>query len=144
MFSRADQFDQDLSRWHVSQAVSMQGMFLDASSFRGFGLENWDVSHVEKTLVRCSREQNSSTAISHCGTLPVRQRCSMHSAKQNRSIFLCQTGIYLELLAWTVSSDQPNYLMQTFRVGTSPALDFFSHCFDGAGSFNQPLMTWKT
>jgi surface protein len=39
-------FNEDLSGWDVSNAVTMFGMFAGAASFQGRGLENWDTSRV--------------------------------------------------------------------------------------------------
>jgi len=44
MFYIAVAFDEDLSGWDVSKVWNMYGTFAAATSFRGIGLENWNVS----------------------------------------------------------------------------------------------------
>jgi surface protein len=44
---RAGTFNQDLSDWDVSNAVTMERMFAGAENFRGFGLDRWNVSRVQ-------------------------------------------------------------------------------------------------
>jgi len=50
MFDYARDFECDLGAWNVSSVTDMQGIFRDAHSFTGQGLENWDVSSV--TIMR--------------------------------------------------------------------------------------------
>jgi surface protein len=44
--TKQSSFDDDLSGWDTSNAVTMIGMFEGATSFSGNGLENWNVSKV--------------------------------------------------------------------------------------------------
>jgi surface protein len=44
---RAGTFNQDLRGWDVSNAVTMQGMFVGSENFRGFGLDRWNVGLVQ-------------------------------------------------------------------------------------------------
>mmetsp|Transcript_2576 Transcript_2576/g.5844 ORF Transcript_2576/g.5844 Transcript_2576/m.5844 type:complete len:103 (-) Transcript_2576:877-1185(-) len=47
MFRYANEFDQDLGDWDVSNVKDMSQMFHGAGYFRGKGLKNWNVSNVE-------------------------------------------------------------------------------------------------
>jgi surface protein len=44
---RAGTFNQDLSGWDVSKALTMEQMFAGAENFRGFGLNRWNVGRVQ-------------------------------------------------------------------------------------------------
>ena len=44
IFYNAESFDQDLSSWDVSRMWSFDQAFYGTDSFKGTGLENWDVS----------------------------------------------------------------------------------------------------
>lgn len=46
MFENARSFDQDLSKWRVDAVTSMSWMFAGADSFRGTGLQRWNLSSV--------------------------------------------------------------------------------------------------
>lgn len=41
-------FNEDLSGWDTSSATTMRFAFQDAGSFRGTGLQYWDVGNVEE------------------------------------------------------------------------------------------------
>jgi surface protein len=47
MFSLASTFDANLSQWNVAKVISFGGMFFCASSFRGIGLEHWNVNQAK-------------------------------------------------------------------------------------------------
>jgi surface protein len=44
---RAGTFNQDLRGWDVSNAVTMERMFVGSENFRGFGLDRWNVGLVQ-------------------------------------------------------------------------------------------------
>ena len=47
MFIGCDKFDNDLSKWNVSNVTNMEKMFIGCRTFKGIGLSSWDVSNVE-------------------------------------------------------------------------------------------------
>lgn len=46
MFCHCDKFDQDLSKWNLSNCVETSSMFAYCRIFKGNGLEKWDMSKV--------------------------------------------------------------------------------------------------
>jgi surface protein len=48
MFTEAESFNGDLSKWNVSKVTDMSSMFTEAKSFNG-DLSEWDVSNVTNT-----------------------------------------------------------------------------------------------
>jgi Mycoplasma protein of unknown function, DUF285 len=60
-------FDDDLSLWDTSNAVTMIGMFQGATSFSGKGLEKWSVSKVNS----CLNSRATLWAMFRPGTRPV-------------------------------------------------------------------------
>ncbi|MDM8161966.1 BspA family leucine-rich repeat surface protein, partial [Labilibaculum sp. K2S] len=46
MFVKADKFDVDLGSWDVSNVQNMGAMFWDATSFKGRGLDKWNIINV--------------------------------------------------------------------------------------------------
>ncbi len=46
MFYRCQNFDCDLSKWDVSNVKNMESIFQYCISFKGNGVENWDISQV--------------------------------------------------------------------------------------------------
>jgi Mycoplasma protein of unknown function, DUF285 len=47
MFYNNIEFDGDLSTWSMSQVATTVSMFQNAASFRGTGVDLWDVSSVQ-------------------------------------------------------------------------------------------------
>ena len=47
MFYDCKNFDCDLSKWNVSNVISMSSLFNGCKNFEGKGLDKWDVSKAE-------------------------------------------------------------------------------------------------
>ena len=53
MFWHASAFNGDLSSWNVSNIITMEEMFLGASSFDEKNIETWDLSEEDITDMFC-------------------------------------------------------------------------------------------
>jgi surface protein len=63
MFYNAKAFNQDISKWDVSNVKDMSFMFYDAESFNE-DISNWDVSNVTNMGSSCTNSYPSGTVIS--------------------------------------------------------------------------------
>jgi len=70
MFAYANNFNQDVSKWNVSNVTNMDYMFFNASSFSNHDLSGWDVSKVESHNTFCDNWGNGNTTPGHwvCGS----------------------------------------------------------------------------
>ena len=109
-------WDANLSRWDVSQAVTMEAMFRGQRLFRGNGLERWDVSRV--TTLR-SFAQDATAFAADLSTWNV-QRVS------DLAYVVAGTAFRGNVSAWNVG-----------RVTD------MSHAFYGATFFSSDLRSWE-
>jgi Mycoplasma protein of unknown function, DUF285 len=104
--SRFTSFDDDLSGWNLSNAVTMKGMFAAASTFTGKGLEMWDVSKVIDFAYMFSYVYNFVGNVSAWSTSSATRMDGMFFSKIQLCSFvsMCRIGMGYEWSATLVSA----------------------------------------
>jgi surface protein len=120
--ANAKEFNQSISSWNVSQAASMQGMFLGASKFSQ-DISSWDVSSVTVMDEMFMHAQSFNQDISSWDVSKV---------KHIGGMFLGASKFNQDISSWDVSK----------VIGNSDDTGF-SEMFRDATEFNQNLCAWK-
>jgi surface protein len=137
-------FNEDLSGWDVSNAVTMFGMFAGAASFQGRGLENWDTSRVVNLSYLFMDAISFNGQISHWST---RRAVNMEGMFQGAHPF---DG---DLSTWNVS--QVTNMASMFRGAYAFCGDHLHQwdvsnvntmhsMFQDAYNFEGDISTWNT
>jgi surface protein len=141
---RAATFNQDLSGWDVSNAVTMERMFAGAENFRGFGLDRWNVGRVQDFSYMFAQANVFDADVSAWNT---------SSAVTTQGMFLGAKAFNGNLAAWDVANVE--YMARMF----SSALGFegggltqwnvsrvqdMSEMFSQSRFFVGDISTWDT
>jgi surface protein len=105
---RASTFNQDLSGWDVSSAVTMERMFAGAENFRGFGIDRWNVGRV----------QDFSYMFAHAKALNAdMSKWNTSSATTTQGMFLGAETFNGNLAAWDVANVESMARMFSWALG---------------------------
>jgi len=144
MFSGASMFDSDLSRWDVSNVWDMSAMFQDATSFRGAGLRSWDISSATDTSRMFAGARNFHSDLSNWNVSNVHRMAFMfwHAV----SFYSTATTFSLSAFADDDDDDIHDLLQHCghsslSRWDVSKVTDMQA-MFRGAVSFNSDLSRW--
>ncbi len=141
MFAAAENFNQDLNNWDVSNVTDMNGMFARAVAFNG-NISNWNVSKVANTASMFNTAQNFNQDISGWVVSNVTNMSFMF---MNASLFNQDIG------SWDVSNVTNMSIMfqyaTTFNGNISTwnttNVTNMNRMFYGAESFNRDLNSWN-
>ena len=134
-------FDEDLSCWNVSNAITMEGMFAGASLFDQ-SLNDWDVSNVT------DMESMFDTAKKFNQPL---NKWDVSKVTDMDYMFYEATNFNQPLNNWNVSKVADMWEMfagaslfnQPLNNWNVSKVKYMSFMFDGATNFNQPLNNWN-
>ena len=134
MFKGASGFNQDISSWDVSNVRYMQDMFEGATAFVGTNIGSWDVSNVRemREMFRDTQEFNGDIS-------------SWDVSKVTDMSGMFRESDYNKLLNWGDKTSNVTDMSFMFKDATSFHQDinwdtgnvtFMQHMFDGATAFN--------
>ena len=116
MFFYAEDFNQDISNWDVSNVTNMRGMFEIARSFKQ-DISNWDVSSVT-TMKGMFPYTDFNHDISDWDVSNVvDMKYMFYSADNFNHDF--QIGMFQMLLIWNICFFLPIVSIKTYQVGMS-------------------------
>jgi Mycoplasma protein of unknown function, DUF285 len=137
-------FDDDLSLWDTSNAVTMIGMFQGATSFSGKGLEKWSVSKVDDFSFMFEFARNFVGNVSAWNT---------SSAVNMRALFRHAEIFNGDVSHWNVSrvetmTDMFNHAYEfeggDLRTWNTSSVLLFDGVFSNAWLFSGKVSTWDT
>ncbi|MFI0431034.1 BspA family leucine-rich repeat surface protein [Mariniflexile sp. HMF6888] len=141
MFIGAENFNQDLNNWDVSNVIDMSGMFARALAFNG-NISNWNVSKVANTASMFNTAQKFNQDISRWDVSNVSNMSFMF---MNASLFNQDIG------SWDVSNVTNMSIMFQYATAFNGNISTWNttnvtnmnRMFYGAASFNRDLNSWN-
>lgn len=140
MFSGC-KFDEDISKWNVSNVRTMYGMFHSNNIFN-HSLNDWDVSNVEDMREMFRETYKFNRSLNKWNTSKVRHMSHM---------FMWATSFNQDISEWDVSNVEDmtemfhnahsfNHPLNSWNVSN---VEDMSWMFMNTHNFNQPLSNWK-
>jgi Mycoplasma protein of unknown function, DUF285 len=142
--SKRSPFDEDLSGWDLSNAITVRGMFAAASAFTGMGLETWNVAKVLDFSFMLAHAYKFVGNVSSWNTT---------SATNLEAMFLYAADFNGDVTGWDVSKAESTAFMfrgaESFVGGDMrdwnvAKVKSMQRMFTGAKVFTGMVSTWNT
>jgi Mycoplasma protein of unknown function, DUF285 len=142
--SKRSPFDEDLSGWDLSNAITVRGMFAAASAFTGMGLETWNVEKVIDFSFMFAHAFKFVGNVSSWNT---------SSAANMEAMFLYAVEFDDDVTGWDVSNAEntafmfkgaESFLGGDMRDWNVAKVESMQRMFSGAEVFAGKVSTWNT